>query len=394
MSLPWGTNQNLDDNQFYNRENEIVQFKNLLNSTKEGNAPDILLTGIRGIGKTVFLKKIKRELESEYLVIYIDFSQAECFQKNNMNITGIMEYYYKQIMIESKNRNIKTLNKKIEKFFKTNKINIKDISNYNGFPIPLIETNINEEELINFILNLPEEIYNENKSKIDGIIVLIDEFQIIKELNEYVESFLWKFRSFVQNQRNVAYVLSGSMSIQDKLIYEIASSNGVFGGRMISFNLTSFEKETTKNYLNEKAPNLNFSKEGFDRFYKCTSGIPSYINIFAKILPNDVLLTEDVIKKEFNEGISIISSHLINIWTKLSYREQSIIIAILDEPLRRIDISKKLDVTTGSISNYLNNLQNQGLIKLDNDKYAISEPLLSKWLKLEYENKGIYPYRI
>ena len=60
--LPWGNNQNLTDEEFYNRESELVNIKNILHSTSQGHAPDLLLTGIRGVGKTVFLKKLKREL--------------------------------------------------------------------------------------------------------------------------------------------------------------------------------------------------------------------------------------------------------------------------------------------------------------------------------------------
>ena len=57
--LPWGTNQNLTDEEFYNRESELINIKNLLQSTGQGHAPDLLLTGIRGVGNTVFLKKLK-----------------------------------------------------------------------------------------------------------------------------------------------------------------------------------------------------------------------------------------------------------------------------------------------------------------------------------------------
>lgn len=58
--LPWGNREILSDDEFYNRSMEIANVKNLLSSTESGNAPDILLTGIRGVGKTVFLKKLKK----------------------------------------------------------------------------------------------------------------------------------------------------------------------------------------------------------------------------------------------------------------------------------------------------------------------------------------------
>ena len=128
------------------------------------------------------------------------------------------------------------------------------------------------------------------------------------------------------------------MSLQDKLISEIASQNGAFGGRMISINLNPFEKETVRNYLSEKTPYILFTDDGFDIFYNCTSGIPAHVNIFASLLPINEQLDCDAIKFYFDKKNPSHSSHLINIWTRLSYREQTIIIILLEKPLRRIDI--------------------------------------------------------
>lgn len=194
---------------------------------------------------------------------------------------------------------------------------------------------------------MPEKLYESNNDKIKGVLIFIDEFQIIRELNKYTESFLWKMRSYIQNQRNVAYVLSGSMSLQDKLISEIAGQNGVFGGRMISIHLNPFEKQTVKSYLSEKAPYIHFRDDGFDRFYKCTSGIPSYINIFASLLPINQELDDESIKFYFDKKIQAISSHLINIWTRLSYREQTIIILLIESPKEELILPMNLEYHPG-----------------------------------------------
>lgn len=47
-------------------------------------------------------------------------------------------------------------------------------------------------------------------------------------------------------------------------------------------------------------------------------------------------------------------------------------------------IANQIRVSTGSLSNNLNNLQNQDLIKFENEKYQI----LARWLQLEFKNKG------
>lgn len=393
-NLAWVNNKELNDNEFYNRTEEITNIKALLNLTANGNAPSLLLTGIRNVGKTVFLNKIKKNLEKEYLVIYMDFSRAECYQKNNMNPTGLLEYYYKEIISECQQKNLVNFDYRLKKYFKTNDFHIKDFKTINKLPIPLISTEKNFENLKDFVFDLPNEIYNDYKTTIKGIIILIDEIQVIKELNEYLESFLWILRSYTQKHNNVAYVLSGSMSLQDELIPQISSQNGAFGGRMLNIQLDPFSKETTRNYLRENASDLILTDKAFERFYKCTSGIPAYINIFGTLLPKNKQLDEKMIVDNFDKNISSIIFHLINLWNKLSNKEKDIFISLLEKPLKRKQIADYLGVTTGSLSNSLKKLQNHGLISIENNLYTIKEKLLAHWLKKEYEKYGVYPYII
>lgn len=127
--------------------------------------------------------------------------------------------------------------------------------------------------------------------------------------------------------------------------------------------------------------------------YKCTSGIPYYINIFARQLPVYQELDEKMVIDAFDNNISFIVGHLINEWNRLTTKEKDIIIALMDLPLKRINLARKLNVKSGSLSDKLNKLQNLGLIHFVNGEYDISEKLLKRWLEIEYSQKGIYPYR-
>lgn len=396
-NLPWGTSKVLTDEEFFNRTQEISNLTNILNSTSENNAPDILVTGIRGVGKTVLLNKIKQFMGENYLVVYMDFSVSQTYQKNQMSLKGVYDFYYQKIIEEAHLKGLNTLKNHINKFFKTNNFKLKEVVVASAFdisiPIPIIGTERDLERYRDFVFRLPQEIYDNNKDKIDGMIIIIDEFQVIKELNTYLESFLWNFRGYVTEQRNVAYILSGSMGLQDNLISEIAGQNGAFGGRMLTININPFSKQTTQNYLTERAPELKFTQEGFERFYKCTSGIPYYINIFARQLPTNQELDENNVSDAFDNNISFIVSHLINEWNRLTTKEKDIIIALIDSPLKRIDLARKLNVKSGSLSDKLNKLQNLDLIRFAGGEYEISEKLLKRWLEIEYSQKGIYPYR-
>lgn len=393
MNIAWGTDNELTDAEFFNRIDDINLLSNLLKTSQNGSTPTILLTGIRGVGKTALLKKIKRQLEDDFLIIYIDLSKSDAYQENKMNRQAIMELIYDNIIKECGKRNLKTFDKRIRKIFKTNNIQFDKIINYNNIPIPIPKTEQNYTKMANFIINLPQKIYEEYSDKFKGVFIFFDEFQILKDLNEQLDSFLWFLRSSIQDQKNVAYILTGSMSLKDEFIEKIAGNHGAFGGRMITIEIEPFNYDTTKRYLEEKAEQLKFTEDGFKRFYNCTRGIPYYINTFAKCLPQDVILDNDNLIDEFKKALPFLTIHYMNLWYNLTVQEQKIITTLIEKPLKRKEIAEKINVTSGSISKQLNKLQNNTLIELDDKHYKITDPVLKLWLKDYYERYDTYPYR-
>ena len=182
------------------------------------------------------------------------------------------------------------------------------------------------------------------------------------------------------------------MSIKDELIADIAGQKGAFGGRILNYELKTFSFDTTKNYLMEKADYLKFTDEGFERFYKCTNGIPYYVNSFARLLPPNEELNEEKIIYEFKKTLPYLLIHLTNEWYKLNNQEKRIITALVEKPLKRIEIANKLGVTSGAIGASLKSLQNKTLIELDKDGFKIYDQIFKTWLKTEHKEKGDYPY--
>ncbi len=80
-------------------------------------------------------------------------------------------------------------------------------------------------------------------------------------------------------------------------------------------------------------------------------------------------------------------------WSKLTFQEQKIIISLLDNPKKRIEIANGLEITSGSLNRPLNRLLDFDLIEYENDKYQITDPIFTYWLKSSYEKRGIYPFR-
>ena len=386
------TDTNLTETQFYNRADEINMLSSLLGSTEFNSSPTILLTGIRGVGKTALIKKIKDKFDKEYLVVDIDLSRSNAYQQKKLSRGSIIKIIYDAIIKASKEFGLSTLDKKIEKYFKTNKFKIDKILSYEHIPVPIFESEENYARLADFVMELPQKIYEENSDKLKGVFIFIDEIQLIKDLDN-VDKFLWYMRSFIQNQKNVAYLFCGSMSLKDSLINDLNGKEGAFGGRMLTIEIHPFSKQTTREYIESIPRNILLDDGGFERFYKCTRGIPYYINIFAKILPENIALTENNIIELFKDSIDYLAVHFIFMWSKLTFQEQKIIISLVRNPKKRIEIANSLEVTSGSLNRPLNRLLDFDLIEYVNDKYQITDPILTYWLQNCYEKNGIYPFR-
>lgn len=390
-SLPLGNDNDLDDTQFYNRVDEISFLSDNLELTKKGSTPTILLTGIRGVGKSALMKKLKKNLQNEYLVVYMDLSAIDKYKKNSLTRFDFMKLFYESIIKSCSESNIITIDTKILKYFKNRNFKLDKIETINKIPLlPLTEEDYTK--FTTFVMDLPQQIYENYKKQINGVLIFMDEFQILKQLDEDVKGFLWYIRSVIQSQNHIGYIFSGSMSVKDELIADIAGPKGAFGGRILNFEITTFSFDTTKNYLKEKADYLKFTDDGFKRFYKCTKGIPYYINSFARLLPPNEELNEDKIISEFRKSLPYLLIHLTNEWYKLNNQEKRIITSLIEKPLKRIEIANKLEVTSGAIGASLKTLQNKSLIELDNKKYEIYDSIFKEWLKKEYEEKGDYPY--
>ncbi len=386
------TDTNLTETQFYNRADEINMLSSLLGTTEFNSSPTILLTGIRGVGKTALIKKIKDKFDKEYLVVDIDLSRSNVYQQKKLSRGSIIKIIYDAIIKASKEFGLRTLDKKIEKYFKTNKFKIDKILSYEHIPVPVFESEENYARLAEFVMELPHKIYEDNSDKLKGVFIFIDEIQLIKDLDN-VDKFLWYMRSFIQNQKNVAYLFCGSMSLKDSLINDLNGKEGAFGGRMLTIEIHPFSKQTTREYIESIPRNILLDDGGFERFYKCTRGIPYYINIFAKILPENITLTENNIIELFKDSIDYLAVHFIFMWSKLTFQEQKIIISLLGNHKRRIEIANTLEVTSGSLNRPLNRLLDFDLIEYVNDKYQITDPILTYWLQNSHEKNGIYPFR-
>ena len=381
------------DKYFYNRTEDIKKIEYYLNSLEMGISQSLLIRGVRGVGKTFLLQKLKQDSKKNFLVSYIDISRIVGFDDTQLTAQSVLL----ELLDEMNNTIYDKINdgKKITFLLKKliNKLKIKDFSFSKGThiaEIPIPATEDNYKKISKFVMEYPQNVV-EDIDGIDGFIIIIDEFQMLKKL-ENPESFFWLLRSYSQFQSNVSYVMSGSISQTSDAIEMLNGATGAFGGRMIQINIDPFTKKETKSYFNDRFPEITFTDDGFNRFYEYTKGIPMYINSFYNVLSSHETYDEELIDYIFLNNMDQILVMWIRIWGTLNKYEKRIICTMLNkENISWSELERKLDMSPATLTKYIKTLQDKGIIKYYGGYYNFEDLMLKTWLTHEKERTGVYP---
>ncbi|MDR0910992.1 MAG: ATP-binding protein [Methanobrevibacter sp.] len=397
VDIPLGLPKDVDK-YFYNREKELITLNSIVNTLNQNISNQILVTGLRGVGKSFLLKKLMTTIPKNILVSYIDISNIYGAGKSNLTEEDILYG-----LLSEMNNSLQSNEKIYKKTYKKIHIQIKNLlsklktndytfnDNETIFSIPIPQITENYKKLSDFVFNFPQEVVNTSKGKINGFIIIIDEFQLIGELKN-VDAFFWLIRSFTQKQDNVTYIFTGSTSTTSEMVEKLNGSSGAFGQRMIQFNIEPFSKETSKNYLKEKIPEINFTDDGFERFYSCTRGYPANINSFCNVMSSNIIYGDKEVIKEFYNKLDQIAVKWISIWSSLNKKEKEIITTLIDnESIKWKDLAKYVSFSQATLTTNVKKLKNKGLISNFNKLYKIEDFMLSAWLKHRKKEDGFYP---
>ena len=332
------------------------------------------------------------EIEPNIICTYIDIAKLYARTKEELTIETVLIELLKEMNQNMQANNYKNKYKaKITELInnlKLKKYDFHDITTILDIPIPKTETNYGK--LSQFVMEFPQKIVDE-LDELNGFVIIIDEFQMLRKIN-HLDKFFWLIRSYNQTQHNVSYIFTGSISRSSDIINELNGESGAFGGRLQQITINPFSKEETKAYFKDKMSEIKFTEEGFERFYKCTRGIPLYINSFYNVMDSNQIYTPEIVKKTFFTNMEQILIMLIKIWSSLNNNEKNIVEQLVEEDsLTWSELLKKTNISRGTFNKYLTILKDKGIISYRNQKYSIEDEMLKTWLNYEKEVYGIYP---
>ena len=360
------------------REKETLWFKNSLESALS-LPQNLVLSGIRGTGKTVLLKKFEEICaKKKWLFVRREFN-------SKLNQEGeFLDALLTDIITKTKGVSLaKRLKKPVIGFKKDNIDNTEEdiiyilTQKYKG---PL------GDKLEAILEDVYESIY---KAGYNGLVLLYDEFHFIEDGkigNNFPLSLLLESFSHAQ-QKGLRYylVLSGLPPLFPNMV-----KSKTYAERMFSVkNIGNLPKEASQKAIRLplKKSKINFIDDLINTIVKETQGYPYFLQFYP------YYLIQNIPKKkigliEFNEMYPLIlkeldGSFFSGRFNRASDSEQKILfeMAKLVPEIKFSELREKTKIDKNYLNQIMINLIEKGLIfRIGRGKYKFTLPLFEKFL--------------
>ncbi len=379
------------------REHEKVEFEKLLHQTPI--LKNLILTGLRGVGKTVLLESLKPiALKNGWFWAGNDLSEAASVSEQSLSLRIIADI---ATLVSS---------------FTIGEQEINKIGYVNS--LEKVEVKLNFKTLVHIYDSTPglesdklktllEVVWDVVKSKVKGIIIAYDEAQILKDKatdKQYPLSLLLEVIQYLQ-KKEIPYllVLTGLPTLFPNLVEARTYAERMFNITTLDKLSESESKEAILKPIEAEGCPVTFSPYGISEILKYSSGYPYFIQFFCKEA-FDAMLQQ--IKVGIEEPTITITEMVRKLdtdfysgrWSRVTDRQRELLIIISKLPNANTEFTNKdigdksKELKNEFRSTYINSsllkLIEAGLIfKNRRSKYSFAVPLLADYIsRQESEN--------
>lgn len=380
------------------RMDEQIEFDKMLE--QQPILQNLILTGLRGVGKTSLLEALKpHAINHGWLWAGTDLSESASLTEHNLSIrimTDISSLTSAFEVLELEKRTVG---------FKSTTAKVKLTGNY-SYLMNLYNTTpgLEADKLKNVLTKVWEIV----KKKANGIVLAYDEAQILKDQKadkQFPLSLLLEVTQYLQRmQIPVLLILTGLPTLFPNLVETRTYAERMFHILTLGRLNEKETKEAISKPIDSKKSPVVFSPKTVTEIYRYSGGYPYFIQFLCKEVFDSFLQQMKLGIKKPNVVLSEIVRKLdtdfyAGRWARVTDRQRELLKLIAqlnsaEEEFAVQDIcslSKKSTITTFSPSNV-----NQMLLKLveggmvyknRHGKYSFAVPMLSDFIRRQIENE-------
>ena len=348
-------------------QEEIDRFLQVLRGLKVGKIENVLMHGLRGVGKTVLLHRLVQMcIDESFLPIVrlqysTKYSNPETFFRSiQCDLDRVIEAFSKTEMAK---KSIRTF----ADYIKPTNIELLGVVSYKPAYVPDTKTSL-EDQITEYLLQKWNTMQD---GGYEGAVFLLDEFHTIKNMEQngwhVLTDFIGAINKVQYRGCRYSFVLCGLPILPANI--KIARS---YSERMFtSFLIDNLDGDSTRKAISEplKKTNWRFSDELVSSIVQDTYGYPYFIQfvcseIISRINKEDIglddySLVKNLIKKKiwhdfFDRRMESLSDGQIRVLHTMASRQE--------DKTTFSSIQKLSKIAKGPLSNHLRRLEEKGLI--------------------------------
>jgi len=369
---------------FVDRLKEIALLDRCGESFLRGVKIPFAVIGLRRIGKTELLLRFKKRNKRKFLIPYVNMQQANA--SPDVFLEEVLISLFKEIG-ESQGENWIFGGSKREQILSASAV-LGETYHFQALKyLRTLETG-NYTDMIETSFLAPEEL-----GKLYGkkVIFILDEFQDVLELQHFRIKPLGIIRSVVEKQKNVLYIVSGSLiSFMEKIITDKSLP---FFNQFQILRLGMFNKQDTIKFV-KLLLGEDVEKNVLEEIYQYTLGHPFYTrSICERLLLESIthkmdrnLVKYAVVKETLDKDgkINILFRYIYEESLERVRRRGHLkrILRLLAETegMNLTEISRGLRKPTGQINNYMKGLLNTDIVFQKEGRYYFRDKLFRYWV--------------